>query len=413
MFDVPTTWEGHLTTTTDIPHFNVSDPSFSVRSPEVIAAREQHWYATTNLGVAVLRYDEASALLKDRRLRQGSGRWPAHYGITDGPLAEWWADMMLSKEGDDHARLRKLANPAFAPRLLEAMTPAFTALANELVDDFSELGHCEYMSQFAEPYAARVITTLLGMEDSQWQEVARLSAEFGYAFSVQIADELPRIDEALAGLVAMSEELIERKKHDDSGDFMSTLVAAQVDGDKLTERELVVMVSLLIFGGFDTTRNQLGMAMKTFVEHPDQWELLRHDPDLAKNAVEEVMRVNPTITWVTREAVEDFSYKDLSVPAGTTIHLYSIAAGSDPRKFEDPSFDIRETRAPHFGFGGGIHHCVGHFVARIDMREALKTLSARMPNLLPNGLAQYLPDSGNTGPMVLPLAFTPTPKVGR
>ena len=225
-----------MSTATAIPHFNVSDPAFSVRSDEVMAAREQHWYATTNLGIAVLRYEEGAALLKDRRLRQGSGRWPAHYGITEGPLAEWWADMMLSQEGEDHARLRRLANPAFAPRLLEAMTPAFTALANELIDGFSELGHCEYMSQFAEPYAARVITTLLGMETSQWQEVARLSAEFGYAFSVQIADELPRINAALDGLVQMSAELIERKKSDDSGDFMSTLVAAQVDGDKLSER---------------------------------------------------------------------------------------------------------------------------------------------------------------------------------
>lgn len=401
-----------MSTMTGVPHFNVSDPAFSVRSEQVMAAREQHWYATTNLGVAVLRYEEGAALLKDRRLRQGSGRWPAHYGITEGPLAQWWADMMLSQEGEDHARLRRLANPAFAPRLLEAMTPAFTALANELIDAFSELGHCEFMSQFAEPYAARVITTLLGMETSQWQEVARLSTEFGLAFSVQIADELPRIDAALDGLIRMSRDLIEQKKLDDSGDFMSTLVAAQVDGDKLTERELLALVSLLIFGGFDTTRNQLGMAMKTFVEHPEQWELLRADPDLAAKAVEEVMRVNPTITWVTREAVEDFEYKDLSVPAGTTIHLYSIPAGSDPRKYEDPTFDIQATRAPHFGFGGGIHHCVGHFVARIDMREALKTLSARMPHLHLNGAAEYLPDSGNTGPILLPLAFDPTPIVG-
>lgn len=401
-----------MTTMTDVPHFNVSDPTFSVRSAEVLAARERHWYATTNMGIAVLRYEEGSALLKDRRLRQGSGRWPAHHGITEGLLAEWWPGMLLAQEGEDHARLRRLANPAFAPRLLEAMTPAFTALANELVDGFSELGHCEYMSQFAEPYAARVITTLLGMDDSQWQEVARLSTEFGLAFSVQIADELPRITEALEGLLAVSRELIEKKRGDTSGDFMSTLVAAQADGDKLSEDELLNMVSLLIFGGFDTTRNQLGLAMKTFLEHPDQWELLRQDPDLAAKAVEEVMRVNPTITWVTRETAEDFEFKDLSVPAGTTIHLYSIPAGSDPRKFEDPSFDITASRAPHFGFGGGIHHCVGHFVARIDMREALKTLSARMPNLRPNGEAQYLPDSGNTGPIVLPLAFDPTPIVG-
>lgn len=397
---------------TQVPYLDINAPGFSVRSPQVMAAREQHWYARTNLGVAILRYDEGNALLKDKRLIQGSIRWPQHYGITQGPLATWWHDMLLNQEGEDHARLRRLANPAFSPRLLEALTPDFTALANELVDAFSESGTCEYMHDFAEPYAARVICRLMSLPESMWEHIARLSTEIGLAFSVDIAKELPRIEAALQGLVDISVELIDRKKASDDDDFISNLVRANVEGDALTYDELLNMVSLMIFGGFDTTRNQLSLAMRTFAEHPEQWQLLREQPDLAKNAVEEVMRVNPTVTWVTRETATEFEFKDLVLPAGTTIHLFSIAAGSDPRKFADASFDITQQRAPHFGFGGGIHHCIGHFVARIDMREALKTLSARMPDLRIGPGAEYLPDSGNTGAIVLPLDFTPTPRVG-
>ena len=139
----------------DVPSFDISDPFFSASSAAVAAAREQSWWARTNFGLAVLRYDEVSALLKDRRLRQGSFAWPAQNGIEQGLLSEWWAEIMLSKEGDDHRRLRRLANPAFSRTLIERMGPEFRALADELIDAYAVAGSCEFVSQFAEPYAAR------------------------------------------------------------------------------------------------------------------------------------------------------------------------------------------------------------------------------------------------------------------
>jgi cytochrome P450 len=119
------------------------------------------------------------------------------------------------------------------------------------------------------------------------------------------------------------------------------------------------------------------------------------------------MRVNPTVTWVTREAREDFTFEGLDIAAGTTVHLFSQAAGTDPRAFSDPGLDIRAERKPHFGFGGGTHHCLGHFVARSDMSEALPLLARRLTDPRTDGAAVWLPDSGNTGPVSLPIAFTP------
>ena len=192
----------------DVPYFDISDPFFSVSSREVLEARVPNWFARTKFGLAAIRYDEVSALFKDRRLRQGSFAWPAQNGIEDGLLAEWWSEIMLSKEGDDHRRLRKLGNPAFSRSLIERMAPEFQALANELIDAYAAAGRCEFVSQFAEPYAARVLCKLIGMEEDRWHDLARWSTDMGLAFGVTIREDLERIEAALANLYAVSDELI-------------------------------------------------------------------------------------------------------------------------------------------------------------------------------------------------------------
>ena len=393
---------------TTAPFIDVQAPGFSIRSLEVMAAREESWYAKTPFGIAILRYEDANELQNDKRLYQGSRRWPEHNGITVGPLAEWWQEMLMSLEGEDHRRLRRLANPAFSPRIIEALTPEFTELANQLVDNFCESGSCDFMADFAEPYSALVITKLLGLDPQLWTDIADFATKMGYVFSVTIKDDLPVIEEGLAGVLRISQDLIELRKNDIRDDFISNLVEATVDGEKITERELLILISFLVFAGFDTTRNQLGLAMQTFSQRRDQWELLSADHTLARNAIEEVMRVNPTITWVSREANETFEYKGLTIEQGTTLQIFNIPVGSDPAKFDPVTMDITAPRAPHFGFGGGMHHCIGHYVARIDMQEAIKVLVSRIPDFEIREGAEYLPDSGNTGPTKLPLSFTPT-----
>lgn len=393
---------------TTVPFIDVQAPGFSIRSLEVMAAREESWYAKTPFGIAILRYEDANELQNDKRLYQGSRRWPEHNGITEGPLAEWWQEMLMSLEGEDHRRLRRLANPAFSPRIIEALTPEFTELANQLVDNFCENGSCDFMAEFAEPYSALVITKLLGLDPSLWSDIADFATKMGYVFSVTIKDDLPVIEEGLEGVLKISQDLIDLRKNDIRDDFISNLVEATVDGERITERELLILISFLVFAGFDTTRNQLGLAMQTFSQRRVQWEMLGADHDLARNAIEEVMRVNPTITWVSREANETFEYKGLTIDKGTTLQIFNIPVGSDPAKYDPITMDITTQRAPHFGFGGGMHHCIGHYVARIDMQEAIKVLVARIPDFQILDGAEYLPDSGNTGPTKLPISFTPT-----
>ena len=433
-----------------VPFFDIADPGFAVTSAQVRQAREAGWYARTSYGLAVLRYDQVSRLIRHPDLRQGSRLWPAHHGITSGPFADWWASWVLNMEGEEHHRLRRLLNPAFSRRLVEPLRPRFGALAAELVDGFAEPGRCEFMAEFAEPYAARVIAILLGIPEEEWPTIAAESAAVGLAMGVRIRDHLPRIEAALARLYDYADALIADRQHSPRDDFVTCLVQAQAGkagrvgqrgtreagqggagqvrqrgpgqvGQReageagLTAAELRDSLVLLIFGGFDTTRNQLGLAMQAFLDHPGQWRLLAERPDLGPAAVEEVMRIRPTTTWVTREATVDFTFDGLAIRAGTTIHLFCESAGTDPEDAGDEGpgavvagFDITAgERRPHFGFGGGIHYCLGHYVARTDMCEALTVLARRLREPRPGGEAAWLPDSGNTGPVRLPIAFDP------
>jgi cytochrome P450 len=391
-----------------VTFFDLADPGFSVTSAEVHRARGACWWARTSYGIAVLRYGQASRLLRHPNLRQGSVAWPGHHGITSGPFADWWAGWVLNMEGADHRRLRKLLNPAFSRRLIAAMEPRFRALAGELVDSFAEPGRCEFMADFADPYAARVITVMLGIPEHQWPVIARDSVTLGLAMGVGIRENLGQIEAALARLYAYADELIADRRAAPRDDCVTSLVRAHTDDDRLSEAELRDTLVLLMFGGFDTTRNQLGLAMQTFIDHPGQWRLLGQRPGLAAAAVEEVMRVSPTTTWVTREAVTDFTFDGLAIKAGTTIHLFCESAGTDPRAGLDMAFDIAApARPPHLAFGGGVHYCLGHLVARADMSVALAVLARRLREPRVCGEAVWLPCSGNTGPARLPLAFRP------
>lgn len=398
---------------TDVPYLDFADPAFSVQSQEVRDARDRSWYARTPYGLAVLRYDEAVAMLRDKNLRQGSWAWPAHNGVADTPFAHWWSKALLNLEGADHLRLRRLMNPAFKPRLIGGLVPRFQALAHELIDAFHDRGHCEFVSEFAEPYAARVIAIMLGLPESEWKTIADWSADLGLALGVTFKQDLPTIEAALEGLYGYADELIADRHAMPGDDFVSALVRAESSGHKLSHDELRVSLVLLIFGGMDTTRNQLGLAMQTFMRYPDQWDLLGERPELGGAAVEEVMRVNPTTTWVTREAMADFEFAGLAIAGGTTIHLLAESAGTDPRVMHGKPFDLTAERAAHIGFGGGIHHCLGHFVARSDMSEALPLLAQRLGNPRVAGEVISLPLSGNTGPTTLPIGFDRRPTRSR
>jgi hypothetical protein len=190
--------------------------------------------------------------------------------------------------------------------------------------------------------------------------------------------------------------------------MVTALVQAEEADDRLSDREIMHVVAALLFAGYDTTRNQLGLGMWEFAQHPDQWRLLGADPSLAAQAVEEMMRFHAAVAGIPRVVVEDVEIDGHLLPAGTILMLSTASANHDPATYPDPwTFDITVPREPHLTFGGGVHYCLGASLARAEMQEALPLLVAAMPDLAVDGEPTWRPPMGIFGPETLPVTFTP------
>jgi cytochrome P450 len=381
------------------------DPSFQPEAPAVHAAREAHWYARTPQGYAVLRYAEVAALLRDRRLRQGSAAPLAAQGITEGLLADWMRMSLLTQEGEPHARLRRLVSQAFTPRAVDTLRPAMRAVAHELIDGFAAQGACEFMVAFADPYPSRIIAALLGIPPERYPQFHGWATDLGLLFSYAVAQHQPRIEAALLGLAACVDDLLAERRAAPGPDLISALIAAEEAGDQLSNTELRHLVTGLVFAGQDTTRNQLGGALVTFLAHPAQWARLADAPALAARTVEEVMRVRPAVPVISRVAAEDFEFEGLRIAAGTLLSLFVASANTDPRVFGPDGFDITRERPAQLTFGGGVHHCLGAPLARAEMAEALPILAARLRDPELAGDIPWRSALGIRGPMALPIRF--------
>jgi hypothetical protein len=188
--------------------------------------------------------------------------------------------------------------------------------------------------------------------------------------------------------------------------MVTAMVQAEESGDRLTEDEIQLMIAGLLFAGYDTTRNQLGLAMTAFAEAPEQWALLAQRPELAVAAVEEAMRYRGAVAMAPRFVVEELEMDGYVLPAGTMLALSTAAANHDPDAFDDPDrFDITAQREPQLTFGGGPHYCLGASLARAEMQEALPILAQAMPGMALDGEPTWRPPMGIFGPETLPIRF--------
>jgi cytochrome P450 len=339
---------------------NVLDPDFSPDSPEVDAARRSCWHANTPMGIAVLRYDMVAKLFADTRLHEGMRERLAMQGITKGPLWEWMSSVILTAEGERHQRLHRLAAEALAPKAIAALRPRMIEMANGLIDAFIHRGRAEFMAEFADIYPGQVICELLGVPQELHERFRGWVEDLGLVFGFSAADVLRRAEVALAELFAETDELIVLRRRHPASDAISALIAAELEGDRLNQQELRDMVSSLLFAGQDTTRNQFGQAMVAFARHPDQWELLAQQPELASTAVEEVLRTVPSVPMMPRFASEDIEVDGLAIPAGTMLLMMTGLANTDPDAFGHTDFDITARRpVPPLTFGRGPHILLG------------------------------------------------------
>ena len=276
-----------------------------------------------------------------------------------------------------HTKLRALIAKAFTPRVAANLEPRIRELSCELLNEMIELGEVDLVEAFSGPLPMRVIAELLGIPASDWPRYKRWSdAILKIANTFAPGAETDRVIQefrAVTGEIRDSlPELIAQARSVSRDALLVRLVAAEVDGERLTQEEILGFVQLLLVGGQETTVNLINNAVLSLLEHPDQLALLRATPELLPSAIEEVLRYRSPFQWMTRATTREVELHGQIIPAGKLVLPVMGAANRDPRQFPDANrLDIRRDPNPHIAFGHGIHACLGAPLARLEARIAL------------------------------------------
>ena len=370
-------------------------------------ARLQGPIAVGPHGPEVLSYELVRTVLRDPRFCMPKGLALAAQGITSGRLWDKVTTGLLSRDGADHNRLRRLVSKAFTPRSTARLETTIVEVITELVDPVTGMGRCDVVADIARRYPIPIICGLLGAPRADWQLFSDWADDIFKALTWNVADHAAVIMAAFDELDAYIDDMVAQRRHNLTDDLISQLIRAEDGGDRLTAGELRMLAEGLLMEGTDTTRNQLAAAVQDLCDHPQQWALLADHPELAPQAVEELMRHSPVIFATMRKAVEDVELGGVRVPAGTLVIVNTAAANRAPAVYDDPDrLDItREGPATMLTFGGGIHYCLGAHLARLELAQALSVITRRMPNPHRAGPARWKPIIGITGPTTLPIEF--------
>ena len=349
----------------------VSDPY-----PVFDRLREEHAVYQTDFGYwYVTRYEDANQMLRDPTLGADRGV-PDSMGITSGPLHDLMTTWMMAIDGPAHTRVRRLISRAFTPRAVEALRPSIQAIADRLLDDIAEAGSADVVADYAFPLPMEVVRLLFGVEPEPW--AANVTALFDPATADPHAGPLG----PMGALADWFVGVVEERRRLPGDDMFSAMLAPDENGDALSTEELVANAVLLVTAGFETTMSLITLAVYALLTHPDQLALLRDDPSLVRNAVEETLRFEPAALSTTRSTAVDYEVAGVTIPGGANVLFSVVAANRDPRRYDEPGrFDITRPDVRPHTFGGGQHVCIGAPLARLEGEIAVGSLFARFPDL--------------------------------
>ena len=346
--------------------------------------RGKTWLAKSELGYFVLDREAGSFFLRTKSATFPGLRIAEMFDVEEGPLLEQMRRNILHINGDAHGRLRNLVNPAFTPRAADRWRPAMREFLAQLWEALESRGECEFVDEFAKPYPSLTIATVMGAPLEDAPRLHRWSNLIQRQFDPpSLMNEREEIERACAEFYEWAGALIERRRDDPGDDLISTLIAASHEGDSLDDAECMNLVLNVLVGGVDTTQSQLAHGLRVFARHPDQWELLAEQPELAPAAVEELLRYEPITPFTARLLHEEVEYRGVTFPADTVVMVCAFTGNRDGVDGEAEAFDITADRgrAKPLTFGAGVHYCLGANLARAELQEALAFLPSRMPGL--------------------------------
>jgi cytochrome P450 len=395
----------------ELPTLDYTDPA--LRGERFHAAmrelRAHGWLAAGPYGYAVLDRESAEFFLRTRSAVFPGMTIAEIFDVREGPLYEEMRRNILHLNGPDHARLRSLVNPSLAPRAVERYRPVLRGILGDL---FALLhgDRCEFVGAFAKPYPSQAIAYVMGAPSEDAPRLHHWSNWIQRQFdAISMTEQKPAIEQAVAEFYEYAWELVRARRASPGEDLISLLIAAEEEGERLSDVECVNLVLNVLIGGVDTTQSQLAHAVRLFAEHPAQWALLAERPELVPQAVEEALRFEPITPFTARIVVEELSFRDVVFPAGTIVMVCAFTGNRDlPEGGGAPdAFDITVARgrARALTFGAGVHYCLGANLARVELQEALAFLAPRLPGLALDGAPVFEGITGIYGLAELPLRF--------
>jgi len=295
---------------------------------------------------------------------------------------------ILGMDEPRHHKLRALVSRAFTPQMVNSLTPRISKVVNDILDTACEKGELDVVQDLAYPLPLTIIAELIGVPSEEyalfhrWSSVL-VSATAEEASQARSEDRL----QALRSLRSYFAHQLDAHRRCPGEDLMSSLLGAEIEGERLSDEELIDFCQLLLIAGHETTANLIGNAMVCFEEHPEAVAQLRKDPSLMPRAVEEILRCYPSVPGISRVALQPATLGGQQIEAGQTMHISIASANYDEAQFPDPyHFDVRRDPNRHLSFGHGIHYCLGAPLARLEASTALILLLWRLKHM------QRIPD---------------------
>ena len=381
----------HVQPAANAPLFNPLAPEF-IRNPypyyERLRTTDPMHMTPFGMYLAS-RHAEVSLVMRDKRFgKDYIARTVRRYGpkIMDEPVFRSMSHWMLQADPPDHTRLRGLVVKAFTARRVEDMRPRIQQVVDETIDRVIAQGKMDLIEDFAFRLPVTIICDMLGIPEEHREAFYASSREGGRLLDpVPLsAEEIKKGNEGYALSAMYFQQLFELRRKNPGDDLTTQLVQAEEDGSKLSTEELVANIVLLFGAGHETTVNLIGNGLLALFRNPDQLALLKAKPELITNAVEEFLRYDSSVQLTGRVALEDI--EDLGgkrIPKGETVLCLLGSGNHDPAVYPDhpEKLDITRPNVRPLSFGGGIHHCLGAQLARIEAEVAISTLLRRIPNL--------------------------------
>jgi len=362
-----------------------ADPKAARQESLAAAAVDASAIEGATQAVMVFRYDDVQKHLLNTKLVGVGLTFFDVMSITDGPLREWYGSLMFTNEGRPHHRLRSLVGKAFSPRSVETHRDVARRLIGDRLAELKAASGGDLKQVLADA-PMHLMCELLGVPDDDVDTFIDWVNALGPVFSLMTPEQIDAATEAAVGLLKYVDMLCEAREHEPGDDLITSLITAEHEGDKLSRKETAAMVANLLVAGHDTTSSQIACTLLTLLGYPDVLEEIRNDAVDVPSLINETIRVEPAIGATARTATEPVEICGKMRDAGTMVLLNTMTANRDPLIWKDPSAFVphrfESTEAPKLlTFGGGPHHCLGAWLARLTLEETVRSVAALSPTL--------------------------------